>query len=148
VLLELWAFLATKHVFALFIDRNPKLEDIPNLANELKFISELKPSKIYEEEQCSSSTEGYYNSDLPKPRKLVLKQDLNCLPDSETESEESVNEKTEHSEFENDKTEQSESGKSLSSNVNRLAFQIIYNSRPVLSSLFFGTRSSFKHFGD
>ncbi|KAG7618535.1 Protein RKD5 [Arabidopsis thaliana] len=93
----------------LCLSRNPKLEDIPNLANELKFISELKPSKIYEEEQCSSSTEGYYNSDLPKPRKLVLKQDLNCLPDSETESEESVNEKTEHSEFENDKTEQSES---------------------------------------
>lgn len=105
------AFLETKHVFALFIDRNPKLEDIPNLANELKFISELntkKPSKISEEEQISEdeqcSTDEYYNSDLPKPRKLVLKQDLNCLPDSETE----------HSESENEKTEHSESGTSLS----------------------------------
>ncbi|XP_019089344.1 PREDICTED: protein RKD5-like [Camelina sativa] len=99
--------------------RNPKLEDIPNLANDLKFISGSQPktpSKVSDQEQCTSV--GYCKSDQtkllkleseddsvrdcevdqPKPPRIVLKQDLNCLPDSESESEESENEKTEHSE--------------------------------------------------
>lgn len=113
------AFLETKHVFALFIDRNPNLEDIPNLANDLKFISELepkKPSKISDQEQCSRVRNCNFDQpkplklvfkedivrdcevDQPKPRKLVLKQDLNCLPDSETESEEFEDEQIEYSE--------------------------------------------------
>ncbi|KAL1215622.1 Protein RKD5 [Cardamine amara subsp. amara] len=97
----------------LCLSRNPKLEDIPNLANALKFISEVKPkkpSKISDQEQCSGVLYCNFNqSKLPKlvfkedrdrdcevdqlkPRKLVLKQDLNCLPDSETESEENQTE--------------------------------------------------------
>ncbi|CAA7035679.1 unnamed protein product [Microthlaspi erraticum] len=69
----------------LCLSRNPKLEDIPNLANDLKFISEFKPSKMSDQPK-------------PKPRKLVLKQDLNCLPNSETESDESEDDQLEHSE--------------------------------------------------
>ncbi|XP_006284026.2 protein RKD5 [Capsella rubella] len=103
----------------LCLSRNPKLKDIPNLANDLKFISELTPKTPSDQELCSSVESREFNQpkplkrvfkedsvqdcevDQPKPRKIVLKQDLNCLPDSETESEseqESENEITEHSE--------------------------------------------------
>ncbi|CAH2076629.1 unnamed protein product [Thlaspi arvense] len=97
--------------------RNPKLEDIPNLANELKFISELKPkrpSKISDQEQCSRDRYSSFDHRKlpklvfkeerveedcevyqPKPRKIVLKQDLNCLPDSETESDETEDDRSE-----------------------------------------------------
>ncbi|KAL1215623.1 Protein RKD5 [Cardamine amara subsp. amara] len=67
----------------LCLSRNPKLEDIPNLANALKFISEL----VFKEDRDRDC-----EVDQLKPRKLVLKQDLNCLPDSETESEENQTE--------------------------------------------------------
>ncbi|KAF8101090.1 hypothetical protein N665_0210s0025 [Sinapis alba] len=96
--------------------RNPKLVDVPNLANVLKFISELnpkEPSNISDIEQCSRVP--YCNVDQPKlldlvfkedrvgdgevdqakPQRFVLKQDLNCLPDSE--SEESEDDQSEHS---------------------------------------------------
>ncbi|ESQ53538.1 hypothetical protein EUTSA_v10027037mg [Eutrema salsugineum] len=103
----------------LCLSRNSKLEDIPNLANELKFISGLKPKKpsmISDQEQCSRVKYCNFDQskplklhfkeervsdcevDQPKPRKLVLKQDLNCLPDSETESEETEDDQIEHSE--------------------------------------------------
>ncbi|KAJ0252203.1 Protein RKD5 [Hirschfeldia incana] len=79
---------------------NPKLVDVPNLANVLKFIYDLKPKKpsnVSDVEQCSSKV-PYCNVDQLKPQKFVLKQDLNCLPDSETESEGSEDDQTEHSE--------------------------------------------------
>ncbi|CAH8344964.1 unnamed protein product [Eruca vesicaria subsp. sativa] len=93
--------------------RNPKLVDVPNLANVLKFISELKPKKpsnISELEQvpyCNvdqpklldlkEDRVGDGEVDLAKPQTFVLKQDLNSLPDSETESEESEDGQSEHS---------------------------------------------------
>ncbi|VVB10163.1 unnamed protein product [Arabis nemorensis] len=103
----------------LCLSRNAKLEDIPNLANDLKFIAELKRkkvSKVSDQEKCSRIRHSKFDQpkplnliskvdrarefevDQPKPRKIVLKQDLNCLPDSETEAEESENDQTEHSE--------------------------------------------------
>lgn len=93
-------------VLLFLFGRNPKLVDIPNLANVLKFISELKPKKpCFDEHKLldlvfKEDRVGDGEVDQAKPEKFALKQDLNCLPDSETESEES----------EDDQTEQSESG--------------------------------------
>ncbi|KFK30194.1 hypothetical protein AALP_AA7G230400, partial [Arabis alpina] len=77
--------------------------------NDLKFISDLKLKKVLkvsDQENCSRIRHCNFEVDRvqdcevdqPKPRKIVLKQDLNRLPDSETEAEESEKDKTEHSE--------------------------------------------------
>ncbi|CAN6911026.1 unnamed protein product, partial [Brassica oleracea] len=84
--------------------RNPKLVDIPNLANVLKFISELKPKKpCFDEHKLldlvfKEDRVGDGEVDQAKPERFALKQDLNCLPDSETESEKSEDDQTEQSE--------------------------------------------------
>ncbi|CAN6984650.1 hypothetical protein BRARA_A00278 [Brassica rapa] len=84
--------------------RNPKLVDIPNLANVLKFISELKPKKPYFDQPkqldlvVKEDRVGYGEVDQAKPQRFALKQDLNRLPDSESESEESEDDQNEHSE--------------------------------------------------
>lgn len=125
--------LKTKHIFVVLVDRNPKLEDIPNLANDLKFISELK-RKVSDQEKCSRIRHCNFDQpkplklvfnvdrvrdcevDQPKPLKIVLKQDLNCLPDSETESMGSENDQNEHSEL------GISSDPTLSLNVDKLTF--------------------------
>lgn len=92
-------------MFLLFLfGRNPKLVDIPNLANVLKFISELKPKKPYFDQPkqldlvVKEDRVGYGEVDQAKPQRFALKQDLNRLPDSESESEESEDDQNEHSE--------------------------------------------------
>ncbi|WJX55912.1 hypothetical protein P8452_41628 [Trifolium repens] len=75
----------------LLVTRNPKLQAIPNLLNDLHMIYKLVPKEERRDTPESSTAEESKgnNDNFQPPKKVfpVLNQDLNCLPFEDDESE-------------------------------------------------------------
>ncbi|XP_062102765.1 protein RKD5 [Humulus lupulus] len=80
--------------------KNPKLRSIPSLANDLQAIFQMNCMTTFTDDKEPSQLDLPSNENEnqpPKRRNLVLYQDLNCLPDPDTPSQSSDDQRMDQS---------------------------------------------------